>query len=231
MLEIRLVTLTKYIKIGPAQNIIIWVLYLVAIPFTKILVFLRFSPNLVTTISSLLALLAGFALQFESFKFFFTVLFLISIILDFSDGLIARSTNNVSISSLDYDHISDLFKIVFINLAICFHLNSLLTWIFGFLSTSLFLISTVLNHEIDHARNERIVAKNSESVLVKNNPIFINLFSIFMTYDSHTLLLLIVIALIPNFSPFILIYLSFISFFTCLRMVQVLSKHKKLPVT
>jgi phosphatidylglycerophosphate synthase len=225
------IDLTKYVKTGPDQNIIIWLLYLSAFPFTRIALYFRISPNTLTTMSSILALLAGVALLTYENVLAFSTLFLLSIILDFADGLVARATQNVGKSALDYDHISDLFKISFVVICLSTEFADEKIWPIASISLSLFLISTVLNHDFGAAKKSKasqgaIFDSGNSAMERKKQNFKRNIFSIFMTYDSHTLLFFAGIVFYPNFALQLFLYLSAISLYTCLRFTILLRKIK-----
>jgi phosphatidylglycerophosphate synthase len=74
---------------------------------------LRFTPNMITTLSFLTALIGLWNLQNMNF-FSFAFWFLLSYILDCSDGLFARTYDMVTKFGDYYDHITDILKFIFL---------------------------------------------------------------------------------------------------------------------
>jgi phosphatidylglycerophosphate synthase len=220
------VKIREHIKVAPTENLIIWMIYIAAIPIARIALYLKMSPNYLTTLSSGFALCSGTALLIKGLHDAFIPLFIISLLLDFADGLVARTTGKIGRTAFRFDHISDLFKLPFVVLCLAIFCDSTFVWIFAMCSTTLFLISTVLNHDLSFAiKKETLKSKlDSHKIEEPKNAIITNIFTIFFTYNSHTLLLYIVIAAKPQFAVHIFTYLIIISSYACMRYINALMK-------
>jgi phosphatidylglycerophosphate synthase len=220
------VKIRDHIKVAPTENLIIWMIYNTAIPITRAALYLKISPNSLTTLSSGFALSSGTALLIEGLHNAFIPLFLISLLLDFADGLVARTTGEIGRTAFRYDHISDLFKVSFVVLCLAIFCNSTLVWILSMSSVMLFLISAVLNHDLSFVRKRETQKSEQDSRQIKHpkNAVITNIFNIFFTYNSHTLLIFILIAAKPQFAVHVFAYLIVISAYACMRYINVLMK-------
>jgi phosphatidylglycerophosphate synthase len=214
-----------FIKTGPRENVVLWLLSLMAFPIVKMSLRLKISPNTLTTFSILCIFISGISIIVESISIAFLPFFLLGLILDFADGLVARSSEKIGSSAFDYDHISDLFKVSFITICISINLESQLFWVLSSSWLSLVLISTVLNHDLSFAdKFNKISRKDLRQIVPLENPIFVNIVSLIFTYEAHTFLILAFIVLYSNFAYVLFIYLIFVSTYTTFRMIYVLSK-------
>jgi len=215
-----------HIKVAPTENLIIWMIYQVAVPIARAALFLRISPNTLTTLSSAFAISSGITLLIDGLHDAFIPLFIISLLLDFTDGLVARTSGKIGRTAFRYDHISDLFKVSFVVLCLAIYCNSILVWILSMSSITLFLVSTVLNHEMDSARKTKNYEPQQgfDRIRFLGNPIVTNIFAIFFTYNSHSLLLFIFITRSPEFAPHVFAYLIIISTYACMRYINILMK-------
>ena len=109
---------------------------------------LSLTPNGLTLISFAFALLA-FASLVKKNLCSFVALWFIAYILDYVDGTLARMTNSKGKTALRYDHISDLLKITLIFLGFGLYYDNQVIWILTFISATLYLFYTVLNHELN----------------------------------------------------------------------------------
>jgi len=220
------VKIRDHIKVAPTENLIIWILYNAAIPIARTALYLKMSPNSLTTLSSGFAISSGLALLIEDLHDAFIPLFIISLLLDFADGLVARTSGKIGRTAFRYDHISDLFKVSFVTLCLAIFCNSTLVWILAMSSMMLFLISTVLNHDLSFVA-KRETLKSLQDFYQREEPknaIITNIFTILFTYNSHTLLIYIFIATKPQFAVYVFAYLIVISAYACMRYINVLMK-------
>lgn len=78
---------------------------------------MNFTPNMLTTISLLLAIFSVILFCYDYYKFS-AIIFFISYIFDCLDGHYARKYNMVTKFGCYYDHISDTFKYVLFSIAV-----------------------------------------------------------------------------------------------------------------
>ena len=101
-----------------------WFLYQISLPLARLLWKFNFSANLVSFLSLISAFVAATLLVTGQALFLFCIFWILSIILDFCDGMVARLSNSSNKSSFDLDHFLDLVKFSFITLALGIYWNS-----------------------------------------------------------------------------------------------------------
>ena len=213
--------ITKVIKIDHRENVIIWLLYRLTFPASKLLAQLKVSPNFITTLGLVFIGINGYFLISGTHRLACTALWYLAILLDLTDGQVARITNKVRRHSFNYDHTSDLLKLSFTFLCGGIYFSSLLLWpIIAFCLTTLFL-SDVLNKEISFARSS-ISSKQVNGKESTHSTFATNIYTIFLTYNTHTLLVFPIFMVRSQFAIFGLIYLILISTVNCLRFTFVL---------
>ncbi len=140
----------KHAKKNAQDNVIIKGLYLLALPLVNLFSFCKISPNQVTVASTVFTILAAFALNNSNYINYFYWFWLLSLVLDFADGMLARSTGNIRSNSLRFDHLSDIFKIAIILLGTCIYYDDYLIWALGFSAIFLFQFSEIVFHDMEH---------------------------------------------------------------------------------
>jgi len=146
-------------------NALLLLMYRFAYPFAVLLNKLHLSPNQITTQSLVFSILAFVALVYDEGWVWFSILWGMTVLLDFCDGTVARMTDSVSKQAFRYDHMSDLFKIFLLFLGTGIRYESNLVWIVSSSVLFIFMYYTLLNHEISHVK--RLLEKNGE--VSKNN--------------------------------------------------------------
>ena len=142
------------------NNPILAIVYAIAYPLALLAKKIHLRPNIVTLFSFIFALLAFLALVFDKLLVFI-LLWLMAYILDFVDGTLARMTGQIDNSALDLDHISDVLKIVLIFLGFALYFNDNIFWILSFLSSSFYVLHTLLNHELGWVLKFSSISENS----------------------------------------------------------------------
>lgn len=117
---------------------LIKLLYFLSNPVSQIFYYFSISPNTITTLSNICLILSCIFLMSIDNIFLFTLSYFMSIILDLSDGVVARATQRTTTIGAYYDYVSDRFKIILFILCVgakyadnfiwitCFYTNSLL---------------------------------------------------------------------------------------------------------
>jgi phosphatidylglycerophosphate synthase len=133
-------------------------------PFFK---YLEFTPNGITTLSLVLALYAAYKILKRELKLAAILLF-IAYFFDGMDGNFARTYNMCSKFGDYYDHLSDLFKIILIPLAV-YYINPMKGIKFTIISFILLLLAGVQMscQELYYNTNNNVKNK-SESLNVLN---------------------------------------------------------------
>jgi len=97
---------------NPIDNIILYIIQIIA-PFFY---FLGFTPNILTTISLLIAIASIYYFMNDRYYLSAGLIFL-AYFFDCFDGFFARSYNMTSVFGDFYDHISDAYKFIFLLIA------------------------------------------------------------------------------------------------------------------
>ena len=168
----------------------------------------------------------------------------LALLLDFSDGTLARMTDQVGKSALRVDHISDLFKISTIFLGFAMFFNDPMMWVLCFLSSTSYLFYTVLNHELAwvtrapfsknteslHQQDIEIEKESSMFMKIKNHiksqkklENIIRKFFFILTINGHTLLIFFLIPISQSIAILALLYFIFIVIFQSIFRLQSLS--------
>ena len=219
------------------DNIIMLILYNIAYPTSVIFSKLSITPNIITTLSVLFAILSFFALVLIKGYGVFLILWVVALHLDFCDGTVARMTNTTSKSAFNYDHMSDIFKISLIILGVGIRYNIALVWICSLTSMFLFLYFTIMNHDLSKydKNNTRELEKLHKPSINKYNwlkstinylksiPLFKGIIVIITSINGHTLLGFLLFPFGVTFAIIFLIYFSFISLYQIIIVFRKLS--------
>lgn len=135
-------------KQNTVDNYLMLVMYRFSYPFSFLLYKLKFTPNQITTCSLVFSMLAAWALAYDSGWIWFTAFWWLSVLLDFCDGTVARMSNSVSKAAFRYDHMSDLFKLSLLFLAVAIRYDDVDVWVISFATTFIFLYFNILNMEL-----------------------------------------------------------------------------------
>jgi phosphatidylglycerophosphate synthase len=209
------------------KNILIYWLSIIAYPFSVILSKIKVTPNQITTCSLIFCTISFYFLIIHSLKYF-CFFYIISSILDLCDGQVARIKNNITKSKLNFDHLSDIFKISLILLGIGIFYNLIIIWIVVFITNSLFLFLMVL-HELNNCNKTKIVIKKIRECVSSINFLFkvkflsriFNLwFNAFFTISLITTLLFAIIPFNYYLALLVFIYINFILLFNILKYLR-----------
>lgn len=221
----------KYLKYANEDamknNIIMKLLYIIAYPL--VIIFIKYSihPNIITSISLILAPLSLFFLLADEVVFYSIILFL-SIILDFCDGSVARALNKVSGSAFNYDHMSDIVKISTVLTGIGIYYNTLLLWTLTSFTLIMFMLYNITHHDISYheMKNHFTTSnkKNNKSKILSNIKVIIG------TVNGHTWLGLLIITVNYKLAITFLIYINILFFLRGIKNIRVLLKTKLMEV-
>lgn len=138
------------------SNLLLLAMYRFAYPFSVLLIGLRLSPNFITTLSLLSALLAALALALAEGTVVFAVFWGLTVLLDFCDGTVARITGRVRRTAFRYDHFSDLIKIFLVILGGGFRYDNTAVWCVCLAASFCFMFYIVINHDLGGIRQRLI---------------------------------------------------------------------------
>lgn len=130
------------------DNPVTWTLYRVAYPIARVCHRLGMSANFVSGLSLFTALWGVVALVGFRSQSWFVLLWIISIVMDFADGTVARMSERVNQTALRLDHTLDLLKISAGFVGLAAYWNTARLWTLCMLSLAALLIFTVLNHDL-----------------------------------------------------------------------------------
>ena len=244
---------SEYInKRAAKNNIIIYLLGRLSYPFAVLLVKIGFSPNQITTLSTIFAVLASISLIFDSGWTWFLLCWTISLLLDFCDGTAARMTGRVRRVAFRYDHTSDLFKIFIVILGVAIRFDDVWVWIIALSVVFFVMYYTVLNHDASSSSQITFLSKsecngnqdkancheNRKLTLkekIKNKmhdgivkDLFYNLYTIFFSINGHTFLLFLLFAFGKNMVISVLFYLTLLSVIGVWKNINILRAIKKI---
>ena len=253
--------MNKYLKFSNknaiGENSIQKLLYILGYFFALIAKLFGLTPNGLTLISFLCALLAFASLVISNLYSFVTFWF-VAYILDYADGTLARMTNSKGKTALRYDHFSDLLKILLIFLGFALYYDNQIIWILTFGATSLYLFYTILNHELGNVikltnmykrllkikesknYNNKTLNKKKLKIIdqiklfIKKKPFLknfiLNFFNIFLTINGHTLLIFFFIPISSSFAIILLTYFILITTFHIILRAKKLNKLQKINI-
>lgn len=123
---------------------LLYFLYLCAVPLAKALINWKVKPNVITTLSNLVATIAIILLVFD-WGWLFAVLWIFALLLDIADGTVARVTDQSSAQGGFYDHMSDQIKVIALFLCVGLRYNEQLIWIIAFVVNGFYLFYGIIN--------------------------------------------------------------------------------------
>jgi phosphatidylglycerophosphate synthase len=225
-------------KANSDNNLIMKVMYRVAYPFSKVLNKFGISPNVITACSLLSSLFAALSILLHFSYVVFFSFWLISILLDFCDGSVARMSGKISRSALDMDHMSDLLKLSLVILSSAYSLESQSIWVLSFISIFGLLFSDLLNHQLEYAQNSMQYEKKqidpkyssdftSQSELKNSQKhrtrmILRNGYTMISTINGHTLFVFLFIPIGVTYAAFGLSYLIGLELWASRNYIKVL---------
>ena len=210
------------------HNILKKITYIIAYPVALFFFKLKISANTVTFISVGMSIMAGISLLLNLHPVYFIFFWILNILLDFSDGTVARLSGKKSISILRVDHMSDLLKygIIWISAGISYSDN--LVWISAFACCFIHLYFNIISHDYNNyikSLNKKNVTRLNYFTFNRKNLVLKNLYELFFTIDGHSLFIFLLLPLSRIHACFILIYFSLLSL---LRALIIIYKFKKI---
>jgi len=131
-------------------NVVTWTLYHVAYPAAWFANLVGIPANWISLASLLLAVGATVLLQLTSLPALFAVLWIGSVLFDFTDGPVARLSNQANTTAFRLDHTLDLIKLSIAVLGISLFWNSTAIWLLSLVAITCVFVFTVLNHDLAH---------------------------------------------------------------------------------
>jgi phosphatidylglycerophosphate synthase len=199
-------------------------LYGIAYPLARVFSGLGCSPNQITALSCVAALMASLALAMGASAWLFALAWSASLVLDFCDGTLARMTRQVSRTAFRFDHTSDLVKICTLLIAAAVQYDFFILWVACSVSIATFMLYNALNHELKVARERNDMARPSQSVhpSVRGATFARTLYMTFGTLNGHTLVFFLLLAVGEAWAVFVCMHLAAISALGSARRVRLL---------
>ena len=211
------------------DNPISQAMYLLALLLNK----LRVTPNQITFVSIIAAVLAAAMLAEGNYKLF-VIFWYVSWQADYVDGTVARLSGRTRQSALRIDHYSDLLKITAVFSGIGLFYNDALIWtatvataaaflIYAMSNRELYWVSRILTESDDRHQQDKVQPKSKANNFlvgaVRSNPLARCAFVTFATINGHTLVIFFFIPLGKFYAQLLFCYL-FAMFFinTVLRI-------------
>ena len=227
---------------NPIQIILYSSAYPIAILFKKV----NISPNQVTVVSTLFSVFAFVSLTKYNLLLFCTF-WGISYILDYADGTLARLSNKIGKSALRLDHAFDNLKIIMLFLGFGIYYNRKEIWILTFLSSTIFLFYSLLNHDLcNNLKLSKLLSEDNHEgkelkkagklkfikrYLLRNfivlKYLYIFIFGTFYILNGHTLVIFFFIPLSYEYSIYLFIYFITICVIHSYHRAVALSQLKK----
>ena len=188
------------------NNTIMKLLYKITYPASYFFAKKNISPNTISIFSLIFAIISNifFLLNFNTFFSFFWVL---SLLLDFCDGTVARILNKKSSLNFNIDHYFDLIKIYLILFSTVYkYFYSLNIFIFSFTFLFLLFFIELMNHDLNKLNLNIVSIKNfsEKSKFIKI------IYTIIFSFNAHTLFLFILLTFNDSTALILLIYLNLI---------------------
>jgi len=192
-------------------SIINYLMYLISSPIVYLSAKLRLTPNMLTTFSILFSFLSIYFL-YNDLILVFQISWFFALMLDYSDGPLARKTKNFS-SGFNYDHLSDLFKISCLTAALAmFHKD-----FSGIIMSYIFIFLLLFNETISHSEGAKNKFSNQTPIVTtyffNKLPLWLvkilqQFYNTVFVFHGHSLLLFLIMPKSLLILQLILSYLS-----------------------
>ena len=190
------------------NNTIMKLLYKITYPASYFFAKNNISPNTISIFSLIFAIISNifFILNFNTFFSFFWIL---SLLLDFCDGTVARILNKKSSLNFNIDHYFDLIKIYLILFSTVYkYFYSLNIFIFSFTFLFLLFFIELMNNDL----NKLNLTIGSIKKFSEKSKFIKIIYTIFFSFNAHTLFLFILFSFNERTTLILLIYLNLILF-------------------
>jgi phosphatidylglycerophosphate synthase len=213
------------------KNILVYWLSLLSYTLSVALSKTKISPNQITFFSLIFCIISFYFLIIQDLEYFI-FFYIVSVILDLCDGQVARIKNKINKSILNFDHLSDIFKISLILLGIGIFYNLEIIWILSYVTNFLFLFLMLLHQIIIDINKKVTIKKIREYVPIINVFFKINFlkkffdlwYNAFFTVSLFTTLLFVVIPQNYTLAISVFIYLILLLSLNIIKNLKKISK-------
>ena len=126
-------------------------MYRFAYPFAYVLNRFGVSPDQITTLSLLSAIMAFLALVLDASITWFCIFWGLAVLFDFCDGTVARMSSKIATRVFRFDHMSDIFKISLIVIGVAIKFDNTNLWVLSAIFLFVYLYSEIVSHDLKHA--------------------------------------------------------------------------------
>jgi len=181
-------------KVNASENVIVYMLYVCANPLVWLAIRLKLTPNIVTLVGLLFACAAMIIFNNQPTAYIAPcTLWLICVLIDHADGQVARRTNTVCNNAFELDHFTDLVKMSMIFLTISFNSSNLIISYLAVFCLTAMLWREVLAVELNKHNSIKKAREYTPKSPKKASAIRQNMINIFLTFNSHTTLFILVL--------------------------------------
>ena len=152
MIRLQQVFTDKYAnRVAVGNNHLLLVMYRLAYPIALLLHRLRLTPDQITTLSLLSAIMAFAALVLHAPAAWFCFFWGLTALFDVCDGTVARMSSRIATRAFRYDHMSDIFKMSLVVVGVAIRFDESCLWVLC--STFLFVLlySEIVSHDLKYA--------------------------------------------------------------------------------
>lgn len=227
--------MNKFFTPTANNNLIIWAISHLCFPLSRLLATIKISPNFITILSFVLMIMSC-SFLIKNNLLIFSLTFILSIFLDLCDGQVARILKKSNNTKFRFDHFSDIIKISIIYLTFGILFNNLNSWIFLFVSYLLFFFNSYLHSIVINSVKQKNSAHKNRKVKFSffeyfNLDIFTMIYKIIfpliLTFNTHSLFLILLILIDINIIYIVFLYFNFIFILRIFKNCIKLSNTKK----
>ncbi len=220
--------MTEQAKRGSLQeNPIVWIMYRISFPLARLFNRLGISANAVSAMSVISALVAAIYLVSAHNLLVFALAWVLSIVLDFCDGMVARLSGTSNKSAFKLDHFLDLVKFSLITLALGIFWNSNGVTLTLLIATQSIFTFLVLNNGAAKSSDEHFDKAQGEKKGWRSNSLLNTTVVTAGTFHAGQLLLLAFAPLAPWVTILVYLYIFLIGIVMTIRAIRILRLQPK----
>lgn len=131
-------------KTAVSENWILRWMYILTYPVAVFLSKCNLTPNQITTLSLISAILSFISIVWIDNLIWYAFFWSLAVLFDLCDGVVARMTGQISKSALNFDSMSDIFKIFLVTLGLSIRSSNEIVWILAFIFIFFYLYGDLL---------------------------------------------------------------------------------------
>ena len=217
----------KVIRGDLSENPVIWFFYRVSYPLALLFWRLHIRANFVSGLSVAAAVSAALLLVVSQNIVLFALTWIISILLDFCDGMVARMSGSANTSAFKLDHFLDLIKFSLITLAVGSYWDSNEISLTLLISTQSIFIFLVLNQTPNKTAGSSQLMETSLDRTLHSNSIWKTAAITVGTFHAGTLALIAFAPIASWFTVAVYSYIFAIGIIMTIRLIRILRLQPK----